>query len=511
MDELLHKPETRTLHTYRTVQTEKSRRREARMEALRDRFARFMAAAEVARERFQVWSTHTYHKASSAMAGRPLVDPLPFLAVAAVVGITATVGFMYTPSYVLTIDDEVVGTVRSQKVYEQMVDRVETRSGAILGHAYELDLQPSFEFALTKRGSLTPVAEVESYLFGTIDEIINAYSLTVNGQFIGAIQDRNEMNALLDAVKLQYVTENTVRADFVETIRLENEFLAATEEQDYDTLFAALTANTNGQTTYEVVQGDTFMAIALANNMTVTELEELNPDININRLYIGQLLNVKEEIPFLSVRTVDNLTYEEAIECPVEEIEDHAMYQGESRVVTKGVPGVARINADVTYLNGKEEERTVLSSETLQEPTVRVIAVGTKERPSWYPTGNFIWPVNGRITSRFGWRYIFGSNSYHSGLDIKATTGQSVKAADGGTVTYAGYKSDYGYLVVIDHGNGKQTYYGHNSKLKVSRGDKVHQGQTIALAGSTGRSTGPHCHFEVRIDGTRVNPLSYLP
>ena len=147
----------------------------------------------------------------------------------------------------------------------------------------------------------------------------------------------------------------------------------------------------------------------------------------------------------------------------------------------------------------------------LREATEKVIAVGTKERPTWYPTGNYIWPVYGRITSRFGYRSIFGSYSYHSGLDIAVPYGTSVKASDGGTVTFAGYKGSYGYLVIITHGNGEQTYYGHNSSLLVSAGDKVYQGQTIAKAGSTGRSTGPHLHFEVRVNGQRTNPRGYLP
>ena len=82
---------------------------------------------------------------------------------------------------------------------------------------------------------------------------------------------------------------------------------------------------------------------------------------------------------------------------------------------------------------------------------------------------------------------------------------------DGGTVTFAGWSGTYGYLVTIDHGNGFVTYYAHNSSLLVSAGDKVYKGQTIARAGSTGRSTGSHCHFEIRVNGTRVNPAAYLP
>ncbi|MPM65190.1 Murein hydrolase activator EnvC [bioreactor metagenome] len=119
--------------------------------------------------------------------------------------------------------------------------------------------------------------------------------------------------------------------------------------------------------------------------------------------------------------------------------------------------------------------------------------------------------MSGNITSRFGYRYIFGSYSFHSGIDIANTYGTAIRAADGGTVTFSGWKGSYGKLVIVDHGNGKQTYYGHCSSMLVSVGDKVYQGQTIARVGSTGRSTGNHCHFEIKINGTSVNPTSYLP
>ena len=118
--------------------------------------------------------------------------------------------------------------------------------------------------------------------------------------------------------------------------------------------------------------------------------------------------------------------------------------------------------------------------------------------------------MNGTITSYYGGRYIFGSYDFHLGLDIACPYGTAIQAADGGTVTYSGWKGSYGNLVVITHDNGMQTYYAHNSSLLVSVGDKVYQGQTIAAAGMTGSATGYHCHFEVRVNGSTVNPLSYL-
>ena len=127
-------------------------------------------------------------------------------------------------------------------------------------------------------------------------------------------------------------------------------------------------------------------------------------------------------------------------------------------------------------------------------------------------SGAMIWPLNGPITSEFGWRThpIFGTQRYHSGLDIGGDYGLPIAAAASGTVIHAGWISGYGYTVIIDHGGGITTLYGHNESLLVGEGESVSQGQTRALCGSTGNSTGPHCHFEVRENGEPVSPYSYL-
>lgn len=118
-------------------------------------------------------------------------------------------------------------------------------------------------------------------------------------------------------------------------------------------------------------------------------------------------------------------------------------------------------------------------------------------------------PVSGIISSRFGARSSI-RRSAHTGLDIATSTGTPVAAAAGGTVTFSGWKGSYGNLMVITHSNGVQTYYGHCSKLYCNAGDNVAQGQTIAAVGSTGNSTGPHLHFEIRVNGIAYNPQNYL-
>lgn len=128
-------------------------------------------------------------------------------------------------------------------------------------------------------------------------------------------------------------------------------------------------------------------------------------------------------------------------------------------------------------------------------------------------TGRFMWPCSGPITSYYGWRThpIFGTTKYHSGMDIAVDTGTPIQAADSGTVVYSGWLGGYGNCVMIDHGGGLVTLYGHNSSLTVGEGQYVDKGTVIAYAGSTGYSTGPHCHFEVRLHGELTEPLNYLP
>jgi murein DD-endopeptidase MepM/ murein hydrolase activator NlpD len=123
-----------------------------------------------------------------------------------------------------------------------------------------------------------------------------------------------------------------------------------------------------------------------------------------------------------------------------------------------------------------------------------------------------LWPAAGPITSGFGYRIhpIFGTRTLHTGIDIGAPYGAPVVAADSGTVIYAGTMSGYGNVVMVDHGGGISTLYGHLSAFSVGNGQSVGRGTRIASVGCTGYCTGPHLHFEVRINGTPVDPMPYL-
>ena len=467
------------------------------------------ALGEWSRIHIRRW-THLFH---SAAAGNLAVGPISFLLVAGALGTALTLTTLYSTSYAVIIDGQEVGVVADQSVVSHAIAAVENRGSQLLGYTYHVDDNIDYNCTLTLKSDLSGEREIRDYFYGQLNELsdqLRCYELSVDGRVIGTVKDEEALQSMLDSIKGQFVTDTTTSASFVEQVSI-NPVYAVDELMTISEMDQALKANTTGETTYTVVKGDTYNGIAYRNDMSLSDLMALNPDASINRLMVGDVLNVKEIIPTLSVQTTEQVTYTEPIACPVETVEDSSMYKGDSKILTKGTEGEARVEADVIYINGYERERNVTNTTTLREPTTTVKAVGTKEKPKTASKGTFIWPTSSRrINSYFGGRKIFGRSNYHSGLDIHATYGERIKAADGGTVTFAGYKGSYGNLVIITHDNGMQTYYAHNSSLLVSAGQKVYQGQAIAKAGSTGRSTGVHCHFEVRVRGTAVNPLNYL-
>ncbi|MBO8125773.1 MAG: peptidoglycan DD-metalloendopeptidase family protein [Firmicutes bacterium] len=159
---------------------------------------------------------------------------------------------------------------------------------------------------------------------------------------------------------------------------------------------------------------------------------------------------------------------------------------------------------DIIAANGIEDPRRLAVGEELFVPGGTPVKDINYYRAKQGP--QFIWPVKGRISSKYGMRW----GRMHYGIDIAVITGTRVKAAESGWVKFAGYSSGYGYLVILGHKDGYETRYAHNSKLLVKTGQRVQQGQVIALSGNTGRSTGPHLHFEIRKNGRPLNPLTKL-
>ena len=448
-------------------------------------------------------------KARVAVAKHP-VSPLLYVTVLSVAIGAIVFNGMYSRAYVLNVDGEEVGVIANEAELDAIVSDVESRVADILGEDYDYDAEITLTPAYATAGEVSNTDAVAETLFANVGALLDDYAISVDGHEIGYALSEEELETMLDEIAQPYLTENTVSYDFAERVEIYPMQVPANTEFDLEVLKSTLTSFEVEEAKYIIESGDTFNAIAYSLDMTPAQLKELNPDVDANTLYVGQELVIQQAVPYLSVITVANETYEEVIESPVEYIETADLYVGETSVKEQGTDGTAQVNAEVTYLNGVEQERTVLSTTTIQEATTTYMYKGTTPKPVTASNGYFIWPLSGTITSYYGGRYIFGSYDFHLGLDIAAPYGTTVKAADGGTVTYAGWKGSYGYLVIITHDNGTQTYYAHNSSLLVSAGDKVYQGQAIARVGMTGTATGYHCHFEVRVNGSTVNPLNYL-
>lgn len=174
---------------------------------------------------------------------------------------------------------------------------------------------------------------------------------------------------------------------------------------------------------------------------------------------------------------------------------------------------IEELNASSAQVSAMLKERQAARAAAAAAAAQTSAGQGQGASDNWVQgTGQLGWPVSGEITSPYGYRVhpIWGTTIYHSGIDIGVDEGTPVHAADGGVVVWSGWMGGYGYAVVIDHGNGLSTLYGHNSELAVDEGQSVAKGQVISYAGSTGNSTGPHVHFEVRVNGDPVDPMGYL-
>ena len=461
-----------------------------------------------------------WHSVSGAVAGgwekvhgvvaRHPVSPLLYATVAAAVICWTAFKGTYVRAYVMEVDGQEVGIVTGEDEANAIVSNVETRAASVLGGDYSYEPQVTLTPAYAAPDALCDAGEVEETLFQDVGAYMTAYAISVDGVEIGAAADSGELYRMLDEIAQPYIPADAVRYEFVEDVQVYPVELPANTKFDLEPIRAELSSLRVEQATYEVKKGDTFNAIAYSLDMMPNELSVLNPDVIVNKLWVGQELIIQQAVPRLSVRVVTNETYDQVIPSPVEYIETAELYVGDTKVKEQGEDGMAVVNAQVTYVNNVEMDREILSSTTTKEATTTYTYTGTTPRPVTASNGYFIWPVRGTITSNFGGRTLWGSYDFHLGLDIAVPYGTGIKAADGGTVIKAGWHGSYGKLVAIRHDNGIVTYYGHNSSLLVSVGQKVYQGQIIARAGSTGNSTGNHCHFEVRVNGTSVNPRNYL-
>lgn len=462
------------------------------------------------RRRKHIDAAHAFQK----QVDKVKTHPVAFFSGALVVVAVCALLSLYTIGTTAAYDGNDLGTVSGIRTVNAVVDDLENITRETLGdESYTVDMDKlDTQVGVVRRQSVESREEFTDNLSDELGMVEYAYALYIDGEPVAATTFPGALDELLDQLKKGYITADTVDSYFVENVEIKQEYVDASLVMNLGNIAEILNATKAGEVTYTVEAGDSYYYIAELYGMSVDDLLDMNPGYDPKLLRVGDVLTISNAVPYLTIVNVERQNYVQDVPYQVEYQDDNTMYQGDYKVLSAGTFGKADVTANVTYINGEETARQVVASVTLSDPVTETQARGTIPRPTWFPTGSFRWPCNGTITSYFGYRNtgIRGASTYHQGLDIANGYGTAIYAADGGTVTYSGWRGGYGYLVIIDHGNGYQTYYGHNSSLVVSAGEHVYKGQQIARMGSTGVSSGNHCHFGILINGTFVNPLNYL-
>lgn len=435
------------------------------------------------------------------------------------------------PYYKVLVKGEEIGRISQEAELNQLFEEKRKE--------YQIKY-PDTEMVLQTEGVTTemeraykPEIDSEATL-NKLDDMLKAYAvgvqLTVDGKALGIVKDQATANAVLEGVKNHYApqTETTqgmqlkrmaatssaaatsAEGDQFESAKIQEKVSVVPVKADPNkvlTVEEAVSVLTEGEEeplVYVVQEGDTVSGIAKRFEITQAEIFSNNPEVKELTLQIGDELQLTVPQPDLTVVTVEHVTEQLVTEPEVIVRKSDQLAAGKRKVVRPGQTGLKEMEYRVTKENGLVVKEEWLGQTVLKESLPEVVYTGTKVVGEG--TGMFAWPVAGAtLSSSFGERW----GRAHKGVDL-VSGNRTIQAADAGVVTFAGVQSGYGNVVIVDHRNGYVTYYGHLKSISVSSGQRLAQGGKIGIMGNTGRSTGTHLHFEIRKNGTAVNPLKYL-
>ena len=420
------------------------------------------------------------------------------------------------------VNGETVGYVANEDVFDTAREDVMERISYAGSDKTELTIEPSYTIAVAHH-MLDENEMADAIIQSAGDQIGEGTALYLDGELTAVCSDGDALRAYFTSRLEPYEVPDdpNVSVGFNKQVTLEDGLYFKDSLQDYADVEKALSDVKQAQKVYTVKTGDTLWDIAHKNDLTFRELcalntnfkgEPLNENSNIRE---GDELIVTKEEAALEVRITRIETREEEVAFAIETTRSNEYTKGTTKVLQEGQNGLRRVTFQNVYdTNNVLVEQTILSTEVIKEPVNKKVVQGTKKVTSSTKfitgSGQFIWPVpNYRYCSRW-----YGGR--HRGVDICAPAGTPIYASAGGTVTKAGYNkagagTGYGYSVIINHGGGYSTVYAHCLSLTVSAGQTVKQGQLIGYVGSTGRSTGNHCHFEVRLNGSYIPPQNVFP
>lgn len=412
--------------------------------------------------------------------------------------------------YAISVDGKTIGNVSDSKIIDKIKDELRLKYQDRLG----ADIEFIQDIQVTPVRALGQKVDTEQELVDKLNKVLSvrvkAVAIDIDGQQVALVKDKATADAVLQGIKDYYVNMSPgelVKIEVSNSVKLVEKFVNPDEIITAEAAKNLILKGTLELATYKVKQGDTLWTIAKEQNMPLDDLIKANPQLKSeNKLALGEVINLKSIKPLLDVTVTKKVTYQEPLAFETQVVKDDTLWKWDQKVKQPGENGTKEVDAQVVYKNGIKVGQEVLSEKVLKEPVTRIVARGTRAEVAFRGSGRFLWPSVGKITSPFGRR----GREFHTGIDVAADRGTPIRASNSGTVTFAGRKGSYGNLVIINHGGGFETYYAHASSILVSVGDKVEKGQQIATVGTTGRTTGPHVHFEVRLNGNPQNPLSYL-
>lgn len=434
-------------------------------------------------------------------------------------GLAAAAGGIYLymlppPAYAVIVDGQWVGVVADPETVDQLLSLASRQMEAAGWEQVKAAKEVEFIPTRARAGELTPAGQLRQILGEKLGWQVQAYALKVSGRTVGIFPDKDMAERLLAEVKDHYLQgkQGQVQAvTFAEEVEVVPQVVSSPQASDPEEVKALLLYGRSRKETYVVAQGDSLWSIAKANGLTVDDLQAANPQlVSQDRLSIGQEINLVKPDPLLHVMVTREVEVAEAIPYPTQVKDDSSLYRGQEKVKQQGSDGEKILRYRLVESNGAVVEKQLLEEKVVREPVPKIVARGTRLAVAIASRGSgsgvLGWPLAGRITSGYGYR----GREFHTGIDIDGNRGDPVRTAGAGRVITVGWNGGYGLEVIVDHGNGLATRYAHLSAARVKVGDSVARGEVIGAVGSTGRTTGPHLHFEVLVNGSPTNPFNYL-
>lgn len=384
--------------------------------------------------------------------------------------------------------------------------------------------KPTYKIKVVSKNELTDSSALcDALIENSQSNITNACGIYVDGEFLCAVKNETDATSVFDEIlEAKKPADGDGIVGFVEDIEYVQGLYPDNEETIWDAakLKAKLATNKTEAVYHTVQDGDTLYDIALKYDTTIEQLYAMNPNMGEN-IYLGDKIIVSMEVNYVRVKVMKTEVRTEEIPYETIKTESASLYKGSQRIKTEGAVGLAQVTELVSYVDGVKISTEEIERVTVREPVDREILVGTKSLavsggggPVTPSNGRFVWPVIGlhSISRSYGYASSSYASGYHTGIDITGggAYGRTIVAADSGTVVQAGWNGSYGYCITIQHSGGLRTLYGHCSSVGVSVGQYVYQGQPIGRVGNSGYSFGAHLHFEVHVNGRKVNPRSYL-